>query len=219
MILPSPWVGITLICGLRCHSLGAGYNPEPAKPIIPRLGAGWGDVPLHPLDRGWVFGLVEADFGAAWEAEFCDGAPTGFFYGRKVDALFCEGSHFGFEVVAHEVELVAAGFFRRDGCGFGGWEREDEPTVAGVDVTETEDVTEEGAVGFSVCAVDDDVGAGDHGYSFRRALARIVARWERRFNGVNSTTEELGSGLSIGRRGWSSSGGRRVSWRRRRRGG
>ena len=31
------------------------------------------------LQGGFVFGLVQADFGAAGEAEFGDAAPAGFF--------------------------------------------------------------------------------------------------------------------------------------------
>jgi hypothetical protein len=45
--------------------------------------------------------------------------------------------------------------------GFGGREGEDEPAVSGVDRGKLEDVTEEGAVGFWVSGVEDDVGAID----------------------------------------------------------
>src|ERR1700680_3368235 len=46
--------------------------------------------------------------------------------------------------------------------GFGGRQGEDQPAVAGVDGGEIEDVAEEGAVGFRVRGVEDDVGAGEH---------------------------------------------------------
>src|ERR1700744_4186928 len=91
--------------------------------------------------------------------------------------------------------------------GFGGWEGENQPAVAGVDVMEAESVAEKGAFGFGVGGVDDYVGAGDHGAPFRRILARIVARGLRRFNDVPFTFAGLGSGLSIWRRGWSRSEG------------
>ena len=109
-----------------------------------------------------MLGLVEADFGAAGEAEFGYGAPAGFFDGGELDAFFGEGGDFGFQVVAHEVELVFGGVGGVDG-DFGRWEGEDEPAVAGVDVVEVESVAEKGAVGVGVGAVEDEVGAGDHG--------------------------------------------------------
>jgi hypothetical protein len=121
------------------------------------------DTPLSISESqgGFVFGLVEADFGAAGEAEFCDGAPAGFLDGGKLDAFFGEGGDFGFQVVAHQVELVFWSVGRMDG-DFGGWEGEDEPAVAGVDVMEAECVAEEGPVGVVVGAVEDEVSAGDH---------------------------------------------------------
>lgn len=42
---------------------------------------------------------------------------------------------------------------------------EDQPAFAGVDCGKLQDVAEEGAVSFRVLAVEEDVGAGDHGAS------------------------------------------------------
>src|SRR5579864_3580711 len=111
---------MTLMSGLRCHSLyTAGYSPEPANPLYHGR-ANW-RVGWSGLQSGLVFGLVEADFGAAGEAKFSDGSPAGFFDGGEDDSLFGKGGNFGFQVVAHQVELVLWSVGGVDG-GLGGRE-------------------------------------------------------------------------------------------------
>src|ERR1700733_1286311 len=60
--------------------------------------------------------------------------------------------------------------------GFGGRQGEDQPAVAGVDGCEVEDVAKEGAVGFRIGGVEDDVGAVDHSGLLRRDYGVTVRR-------------------------------------------
>jgi len=57
---------------------------------------------------------------------------------------------------------MAAVVFCRVKGRFGWGQSEDQPSVAGVDRCESEHVAKEGAVGFCILAVDDDVCAGNH---------------------------------------------------------
>ena len=54
---------------------------------------------------------------------------------------------------------MGAVLFRGMKCGLARRKREDQPTVPSVDGLESEYVAEEGAIGFSVFAVDDYVSA------------------------------------------------------------
>ena len=88
---------------LRCHSLlRAGYSPVPANlvyhgwAIWMGTGAAGDRGEESALQGGFVFGLVQADFGAAGEAEFGDAAPAGFFDDGEGGAFLGEGGHFGF---------------------------------------------------------------------------------------------------------------------------
>ena len=104
-----------------------------------------------------MLGLVEADFGAAGQRDLGDGAPALFVRGGALDTFFCEGGHFGLQVVAHEVELVGGAAFGGVDCHFGWREGEDEPAVACVYGFEAEGVAEKCAVGFRVFAIENYV--------------------------------------------------------------
>jgi hypothetical protein len=67
------------------------------------------------------------------------------------------------QVLAHEIEFVLAMVIGRVEGGFCRREREDQPAVAGVYGVEAEDVAKKCAVCIGVLAVDDYVGAGNHG--------------------------------------------------------
>jgi len=104
-----------------------------------------------------MFRLIEADFAATWQKYASDGTPSFFVNCGVPDAFFCKRSHFGFQVVAHEIEFVRAIFFGGMERGLTWRQCEDQPAVAGIDGFEAENVAEKGAVRFSVLAIDDYV--------------------------------------------------------------
>jgi hypothetical protein len=59
---------------------------------------------------------------------------------------------------------VTLAFFFGVQSGFSGRQCEDEPSVTGIDCAEIEDVAEEDAIRFGICAIEQDVSAGDHGF-------------------------------------------------------
>jgi hypothetical protein len=106
--------------------------------------------------------LVEADLATTGKLDVGHGTPSFFMNRGASDAPFCERSHFGCQVVAHEIEFVWAIFIGGVERGFSGRECENEPAVAGIDGHESENVAEEGAVCVSVLCVDDYVSTRDH---------------------------------------------------------
>src|SRR5579864_2383539 len=58
----------------------------------------------------------------------------------------------------------------------GGRQGEDQPAVAGVHRRKLQDVAEEGAVAFRIGAVEDDVGAVDHGRPPLAGDHRLIAQ-------------------------------------------
>src|SRR5208283_1753260 len=89
-------------------------------------------VALSPNRRGMP-GLVEADAAAAGECQLRKNSPALFLHGAQLNFMFLQRLHSGFEVVAHEIEFVSVVFFVRMESGLGGRQREDQPSVAGVD--------------------------------------------------------------------------------------
>jgi hypothetical protein len=57
---------------------------------------------------------------------------------------------------------VPAIFLGGMNCGFGWRQRENQPTAAGVDGCESENIAEEGSIGLCVLTVYDDMGSEDH---------------------------------------------------------
>src|SRR5262245_29658401 len=106
--------------------------------------------------------LVETDLPSAGKPDLDDGAPSGFLHVRAADALCGERRDLGLQVVTHEVELVPVIFVGRMKRRLGRRQREDEPSAAGVDGCESEDVTEKGAISGHILAVHDYVRAEDH---------------------------------------------------------
>lgn len=147
-------------------------------------------------------GLIEADFAAAGKFDRGPNAPGLLFHLGAGDVLRLEESNLCLEVVAHEVKdgaekvmpgvkLSGAGVSRVNG-DLGRRQLEDQPAVTDVDEREAEDLAEEGAVGFGVVAVKQDVGAADHagesnatgngeaeklGWRGSGAFSRVRARW------------------------------------------
>ena len=56
---------------------------------------------------GWMFWLIEANLASTGKFDLGDGTPSLLLNGRALDASVCEGGHLGFQIVAHEIELVS----------------------------------------------------------------------------------------------------------------
>ena len=110
-----------------------------------------------------MFGLVDADFAAAGQGQRGEASPSLFGDSRHRYIFLFQIAQGGGEVVAHEVEFVLAVALRVMKGGLGGRQREDEPSVAGVDRGKSQHIAEEGAVGFGIFGVQNDVGTVDHG--------------------------------------------------------
>src|SRR5260370_38368976 len=107
--------------------------------------------------------LIEADLASAGKLHLCNGAPSCFLNCGAFDVLFREGGHFGFQVVAQEIEFVDNTIFvGRMECGFCRWQGEDQPAMPRIDGLESKDIAEKCAVRFGVFAVEDYVSARDH---------------------------------------------------------
>jgi hypothetical protein len=118
-----------------------------------------------------MFWLIEAKLASAGKFDLGDGTPSLLLNGRALDASVCEGGHLGFQIVAHEIELVSSALVGGVDCGFGWRQREDQPPMTGVDGFEMENISEECSVCVCVFAVENDVSARDHGLLQRTSAA------------------------------------------------
>src|SRR5205823_881302 len=89
----------------------------------------------------------------------------------------------GVDVVAHEVQLVAARAVGRMHGDLGRWRGEDEPAVPGIHVAEAEEILQEAPVGLGIAAVDDGVESVDHGRTIGSA-----GRWADHEGGMSGWT-------------------------------
>src|SRR5438445_3925683 len=106
--------------------------------------------------------LIKADLASAGKLHLRNGTPSWFLNFRALDALLCEGSDFGFQVVAHEIEFVDTILIGRVECGFCRRRGEDQPAMTRIHGFEPEYVAEKCAVRFGVFAVDNYVSARNH---------------------------------------------------------
>jgi hypothetical protein len=109
------------------------------------------------------------------------------FFAR--DVVFLNRGDEFFDVVAHEIEFVDVVFFGGVDSDFSGWQTEDEPAVADIDVRKFQNVAQESAISFGVCAVDNRVCAGDHGFMEFRLLTSAAT------NLCSEFIEHFGVGL------------------------
>ena len=98
--------------------------------------------------------LIKADLASTGKPHFCNGAPSLFVNFGALNVLLCEGGHFGFQVVAHEIEFVGTILIGRVECGFCRRQGEDQPAMTRIHGFEAEDVAEKGAVCLGVFAVE-----------------------------------------------------------------
>jgi hypothetical protein len=106
--------------------------------------------------------LIKTDLTSAGKRHLRDGAPALLLNARALNALLCEGSYFGFQIVAHEIQFIGMTRIGRVECGFRRRESEDQPAMTRVHGLEAEDVAEKCAIRFGVLAIDNDVSANDH---------------------------------------------------------
>jgi hypothetical protein len=117
--------------------------------------------------------LIKADLASTGKLHLRNGTPSCFLSFRALNALLGEGRHFGFQVVAHEIEVLGANLIGWVYCGFSGRQGEDQPAMTRIDGFETEDIAEKCAVRLGVLTVDDYVSARDHLPLPRNALKPI----------------------------------------------
>ena len=106
--------------------------------------------------------------------DLCGGTPSRFLNFRALYVLLCEGCDFGFQIVAHEIEVLAVVLIRWVDGGFGGRQGEDQPSVTCIDGLALEDVAEEGPVRFSVFAVENYVSAGNRFALLSKTLIVVI---------------------------------------------
>jgi len=108
-----------------------------------------------------MLGLIQANLSPTRKTPLGNGAPSWFLNFRAFNTLICEGSHFGFQIFAHEIEFVGTLIGRVD-RGFPRWQSEDQPAMTRIQVLEIEDIAEKCAIRLGVLTVDDYVSARDH---------------------------------------------------------
>jgi hypothetical protein len=109
-----------------------------------------------------MFRLIQADVPASREADPGERSPPFFLNGRADDVFPRQRVHLGFQVGAHEIELVAIVLF----CWMKGClrrrQREDQPAVPRIDGCQPQHTAKEDAVGLGILAINDDMRARNH---------------------------------------------------------
>src|SRR3984885_7577577 len=119
-----------------------------------------------------MFRLVKAGPPTTGKLHLRNGTPSLFLNVGALNALLCQGSHFSFQIVTHEIELVS-GIVGRVDCGFCWRQGEDQPAMTGIHKLETEDIAKKCAVRFGIFTVENYVSARDH-LSLRRTNRRLL---------------------------------------------
>lgn len=108
--------------------------------------------------------LVKANFARARHFDCGYRSPPRLRNFAANDSTRFEVSHGGAEIVTHEVEFVAWRFAFRSGMNgkLCGWQSKDQPAVAGVHGTKTQDIAEKGADLVGVLGMDEGMESVDH---------------------------------------------------------
>jgi hypothetical protein len=109
-----------------------------------------------------MLGLVHAEQSATGKVDLRERPPALLLNGRTGDPLLREGRDLLANVIRQNVELMAF-WLSRMHCDLTWRQGEDQPAVAGVDVTEAERVAQESAILHGIVAVDQEMRADDHG--------------------------------------------------------
>jgi hypothetical protein len=136
------------------------------------------------FDGGWMRRLVEANLAPTRHSESSFPPPRLLSHLSALDLPGFQGPHGCIQVVAHQVENRAeelvfgmapqmAFFFGMQGC-FSGRQRKDQPSPTGIHCAKSENVAEEDAICFGICAVQQEVSAGNHGvYCSRNNMSQL----------------------------------------------
>src|SRR5260370_7438327 len=76
-----------------------------------------------------MFRLIEADLASTGKPHLRNGTPSFFLNFRALNVLLREGSHFGFQIVAHEIEFVDTILIGRVECAFCRRQGKDQPAM------------------------------------------------------------------------------------------
>src|SRR5258708_33732648 len=109
-----------------------------------------------------MFRLIEADLASTGKPHLRNGTPSFFVNFRALNFLLREGSHFGFQAVAHEIEFVDTILIGRVECGFCRRQGEDQPAMTRIHGFEPEDVTEKCAGRLGVFTLPNYESARNH---------------------------------------------------------
>ena len=111
-----------------------------------------------------MLGLIEADLAAARQRDLGDRSPAWVLHlcARHGHAFGFQRRHFGFEIVAHQIKLVAGAILGGMDRGFGRRQREDQPAMPCIHRFEIENVAEERPVGLRILAEDYDMRSKNH---------------------------------------------------------
>lgn len=122
--------------------------------------------------------FVDPQPAAAWQADEGQTAPILVEkWALHVDASLFEVAGRAFDVVTHQVELLACiPRFSRMNCELAGRKGKDEPSTSRVYGVKPEHVSEEGAIRFRVGAVDDRVSPIYQSHSERQHSTSIVMK-------------------------------------------
>jgi hypothetical protein len=106
--------------------------------------------------------LIDTDFATTGQCNMGEDAPALILDVMAGNVVFLHcGDEFP-DVVAHEIEFVNIVFVGGVNSNFSGRQTEDEPAMADIDVREFQDIAQESAISFGVCAVDNRVSACNH---------------------------------------------------------
>src|SRR5437763_15411520 len=97
--------------------------------------------------------LIETHFASTGKPDLGDRTPSGLLYLRTPDALRIQRQYLGLEIVTHQIEFVPVTVLGRVDRHFCRRQREDQPSVAGVHGSKSEDIPQEGSVSSRILAV------------------------------------------------------------------
>ena len=106
--------------------------------------------------------LIKVNLASAGKLNLRNGTPSCFLNFRALNVLLRQKSHFGFQIVAHEIEFVDTILIGRMECSFSPRQRKDQPAMTSIHRFEPEDVAEKCAVRLSVFTVNNYVSPRNH---------------------------------------------------------
>jgi hypothetical protein len=106
--------------------------------------------------------LIKANSASTGKPYLRDGTPPRFLNFGARDAFRRQGRHFGFQIVAQEIQFVGAALLRWVERGFCRRQTEDQPAAAHIHGFQAQYAAEKCAVRLGVFALDNYVSARNH---------------------------------------------------------